>query len=81
MWFFERDDQSLHLETRYDNDTGEFVAIVYWPDGTEKTERFTELAAYRTRLIALERQLEDERWARKGGPVILPDGWPDRRLT
>jgi hypothetical protein len=42
LWFFERDDESLKLETRYDNDTSEFVVIVRHPDGREHTERSTD---------------------------------------
>ena len=80
LWFFERDDQSLRLETRYDNDTSEFVAIVKGPDGREQTERFTELEACRTWLADLDNALEADRWT-PNGPVILPYGWPDKRLT
>jgi len=80
LWFFERDDQSLRLETRYDNDTSEFVVIVRWPDGREQTERFSELEACRAWLAAFDNALESERWT-PNGPVILPYGWPNKRLT
>ena len=80
LWFFDRDDQSLRLETRYDNDTAEFVAIVRWPDGREQTERFTELEAFRTWLVAFDNAVEAERW-KPNSPVILPYGWPNKRLT
>ena len=42
LWFLERDDESLKLETRYDNDTSEFVVIVRHLDGRERTEQFTD---------------------------------------
>ena len=82
VWFFERSDESLKLETRYDNDTSEFVAIIRYPDGHEHTERFTESKEFRSWLVTFERDLETQHWTRHGGgPVFLPDGWPDKRLT
>ncbi|MGB7220035.1 MAG: hypothetical protein WBD07_14655 [Vicinamibacterales bacterium] len=81
LWFFDRNDQHLRLETRYDNATSEYVLVVNWPDGREDTERFTDREAYRQRLAVMESRLEAERWMRHGPPVILPDGWPDRRPT
>lgn len=81
LWFFDRNDQHLRLETRYDNATSEYVLIVRWADGHEDTERFTDREAYRQRLVALESRLETDRWVRHGPPIIVPDGWPDQRLT
>jgi hypothetical protein len=81
VWLFERSDESLQLETRYDNDTSEFVAIVRYPDGHEHTERFHESDQLRAWLVACEQDLETQRWKpQAGGPVFLPDGWPDRKL-
>jgi hypothetical protein len=82
IWLFEREDEVLRIETRYDNDTSEFVAIVHYPDAQLMTKRFTDSDAYGRWLEAFERSLEDGDWARhKSGPVILPDGWPNKRLT
>lgn len=81
LWFFERDDESLKLETRYDNDTSEFVVIVRHADGREHTERFTDSDEYGAWLETFERNLEHQHWTRHGGPVIMPDGWPNKRLT
>lgn len=81
LWFFEREEQALRLETRYDNDAAEFVVTVQWPDGRQQTERFTELEACRAWLVALENALEAERWNPQGPPIFLPYGWPDRRLS
>ena len=68
LWFFERDDESLKLETRYDNDTSEFVVIVRHPDGREQTERFTdgdEYGAWLEHVRAKPRRsaLDSPRWA------------------
>ena len=82
LWFFERHDESLTLETRYDNSASEFVAIVRYPDGREQTERFTDAERFRSWLVTFEGNLEGQQWTRHGdGPVLLPDGWPDKRLT
>jgi hypothetical protein len=81
VWLFERSDESLKLETRYDNDTSEFVAIIHYPDGHEHTERFTHVDKFRLWLVAFEGDLEMQRWTLQGGgPIFLPDGWPDKGL-
>ena len=80
IWLFERDDESLRIETRFDNDTSEYVAIVHYPDGQQLTKRFDDADAYGTWLEQFEQSLEAGDWARnKGGPVFLPDGWPNKR--
>ena len=75
LWFFDRDDESLNLETRYDNDTSEFVAIVRYPDGRENTERFTDVDELRRWLEAFARNLTVQHWSGRSGPIILPYGW------
>lgn len=80
LWFFERATQKVSLETRYDNDRGEYVAIVIDADGHETTERFPDPDTFRRWLIAWETAIKDDRWRpTSGSPVVLPDGWPDRR--
>ncbi len=80
LWFFERNDESLKIETRYDNDTSEYVVIVRYPDGHEQAERFTNGNEFGRWLKTFERNLELQQWTRHGaGPVFLPDGWPDKR--
>lgn len=81
LWFFEREEQSLRLETRYDNDTSEFVAVVHYPDGREHTERFIALDEFRTWLLTFESSLDAQRWTNQSGPIILPYGWPNKQLT
>jgi hypothetical protein len=75
LWFFERDAESLQIETRYDNETAEFVAIVRQPDGQEQTARFKELEAFRSWLSAFQNIVTDDEWVRRDAPIILPDGW------
>ena len=33
IWFFERGSETLELETRYDNETSEYVLEIVAPDG------------------------------------------------
>ena len=75
VWFFERDDQHVEVETRFDNDDLEFVLKVRWPDGREIVERYQDTDSFRTRLVALEQELQAMHWRNTGSPVFLPDGW------
>jgi hypothetical protein len=78
LWFYERDTIVLRLETRYDNTTAEYVALLHHPDGRQELQRFSKLEAFRQWLVALEQTLAADQWTRKGSPDILPDGWPDK---
>ena len=81
LWFFERADESLRLETRYDNKTSEFLVVVSYPDGRERTEQFATLEDFRRCLQAFEHVLHQQHWTGRNGPIVLPYGWPDERLT
>ena len=78
VWFFERSAAILELETRFDNDTAEYVLMIRPPSAEPTTERFSNAAAFRVRLQVIEETLIADRWQRGGPPLILPDGWPDR---
>jgi hypothetical protein len=81
LWFFDRDQESIRLETRYDNEAGQFVGEVRYPDGREETQRFAEREMLNAWLVTFERTLTMEHWINHGGPIILPYGWPNKRLT
>jgi hypothetical protein len=76
VWVFERSVDLRELETRYDNETSEFVLELRGPELPPQTEWFTDAEAFRVRLVALERILGDQRWRRRGPPISLPSGWP-----
>lgn len=76
LWFFTRDRERLQAETRFDNETREFVLTLEWPDGRREIERFGDTAAFQRRLDALKAQLAAEQWTQEGPPVLLPEGWP-----
>ncbi len=78
VWFYKRASASLSVETRYDNETSEYVAVVVHPDGRQQTERFLTREAFREWLMALEQQLQHEQWMSDGPVHVLPDGWPDK---
>ena len=79
MWFFERSDNVLELETRFDNETAEYVVELRVPNIEPQAEPFTTSEDFRKRLIALENGLSGQRWRRIGPPALVPDGWPDRK--
>ena len=39
LWFFERNHEVARLETCFDNETMEYVAVIRWPDGHEDIGR------------------------------------------
>jgi hypothetical protein len=80
VWFWIRDNEELKLETRYDNDTSEFVVTVESLNGVPTTERFTNIDDFKSRLIELEHHLEADRWKNSGPPIFIPEGFPNRRL-
>ena len=80
LWFFTRRNQALQIETRYDNNTAEYVGIIRRPGGDEEVRRFKDAGAYGDWLGDFETRLQKDRW-RRGGVKILLDGWPDRRLV
>ena len=75
IWIFDRGpEETLRLETRYDNDTAEFVLIIHGMSGGIQAERFKNGVSFQERLEILETQLEAAHW-RQQGPVFLHDGW------
>jgi hypothetical protein len=78
VWFFERSESKRELETRYDNESSEYVLELRGPDLPPQTERFTDAGIFRMRLVALERILGQQRWRRNGPPSMLTEAWPDR---
>jgi hypothetical protein len=78
LWFWTRGTAEMWLETRYDNETGEFV-VVLSTDGGKITERFKDIEAFRARLVALEQRLQSDNWKNSGPSVFIPDGFPNDR--
>ena len=77
IWLYERGQEVLRIETRFDNASNEFELIWHRPDGTTDRERFATEAAFRSRLESVEAALKTEHWNSNGSPQILPAGWKD----
>ena len=75
IWFFERGTETTRLETRFENDSREYVLIVDAPGRERTTERFKSVPKFQARLHELEAQLKAEQWTQHGRPEILLDGW------
>jgi len=80
LWLYERDTTSLCLETRYDDETGEYEGVVHHPDGRQASHRCNNLLAFRQWLLAIEKMLAADRWTQQGSPDILADGRPGTSL-
>ena len=78
LWFFDRGAEVIEVETRYDNETSEYVVEVRAPAAAPATELFPNAVTFQKRLAEIEEGLSGQRWRRNGPPVILPDGWPDK---
>ena len=75
VWFFARGNDSVRVETRFDNTSREYLLEVAWADRPVETERFLDVTAFQARVVDIESKLEAESWAQVGNPEILPHGW------
>jgi len=75
IYIFERDSESLRLETRYSNDSKTYEIIWRRADGTTTRETFTGETSFRTRLDEIYSDLEEKEWRTVGPPHLLADGW------
>jgi hypothetical protein len=74
LWIYERSNETLRIETRFDNATAEYVLVIHWPDGREQVERFSNGENFQLRLDGLEQQLGTDEWQSRG-VTLLRDGW------
>jgi len=81
IWFWTRGEEEMRLETRYDNEKSEFVIILHHASGHDVVERFTDIEAFHSRVVMLERHYQSQRWTQSRGPIFLPDGFPKEPLT
>jgi hypothetical protein len=69
IWLFERPHErplkTLSVETGYDNVSGEYLVTQRRPDGECIVERFPDSETLESRLVALEHDLEGDRWQRR----------------
>jgi hypothetical protein len=81
IWFWSRESEKLQLETRFDNDTNEYLLTIRYSDDRQEFERFPDVASFQQRLTSLERKLEADRWVQSGTPAFDPSGFPRKRST
>jgi len=74
LWIYERSNQKLKVETKFDKKRKEYLLIIRPLDGTEQVETFKDAASFQTRLTKLEKQLEAEHW-QTHSVVAVHDGW------
>jgi hypothetical protein len=66
LWFFSKGPARLRVMTSLDDDTGEFVVEVDWPDRRMEVLRFADEDLCSEYLSALEGELDTERWVSEG---------------
>jgi hypothetical protein len=79
IWLYERDDKALQVETRVDQNTGEYVGILIWPDGRRETQRSPDAGSFREWLRRVQDELQRSCWALAGPPTLPAGGWPSRQ--
>ena len=72
---FERESESLRLETRYESESKTYEIIWRRADGTTTKESFRGETSFRTRLDEIRLELEGQDWHTLGPPNLLADGW------
>ena len=78
VWFYTREQQSLRVETHFDEDTQEYVAVLVGGSGVPDTKRFSTLDAFRVYLLTLQADLAAANWQPDGQPHVLPEGWSEK---
>lgn len=74
VWFFERANEKMRVETRFDKASNEYVLEMTRPGQPPEEERFRDRTEFETRLHEIEAKLEAERWVQVSAEV-LPPGW------
>jgi hypothetical protein len=62
IWFYERKGEHLRCEIRQQIEGDHFALVVTLPDGTERTEIFTDSHALNRRSVELEKMLTGKGW-------------------
>ena len=75
VWFFGRGNETVEVQTRFDNGSQEYVLEIKWVNGRTETERFRDLQGFESRVKAVEERLRADSWVQIGGPEIVPSGW------
>lgn len=79
LWFYRHDASLRVVETRYDNDTCDYVLVLHDAAGHTTEERFKTAQLFRERLEQLEQEFAEQRWRPDGAPFFLRTGWAHKR--
>ena len=74
IWFFERNQEALWIETSFDDRTTEYVINVSPIGGPSQIERYRELKEFDRRIAALRAQYQADHW-HQVAPDRRPEGW------
>jgi hypothetical protein len=74
VWFFARGDDAVRVETRFDKSAREFILEITRSDKTVDTQRFSDRAAFQTRLNTVEAELKANAWEQVSAE-LLPAAW------
>ena len=75
VYLFERESESLRLETRFIKAQNLYEIIWRRADGTMTRETFNGETSFRSRVAAIQTELEEQHWQNSGPPQLLADGW------
>jgi len=71
IWFFERNQQRLQIETTHDSLTRTFELTIMGSSGAPQVESFKSKKAFEARLRELEAELIADEWT-PSGSALLP---------
>ena len=71
IWFFERNQQRLQIETTHDSLTRTFELTIMGSNGVPQVESFKSKKAFEARLRELEAELVADEWM-PSGSALLP---------
>jgi hypothetical protein len=74
VWIFDREGQTLTLESRYDEPAGEFTVFIRHSEGWVQVERFEEPLHFRMWLERFQRDVQRLGWTPRHGPLIFTHG-------
>lgn len=84
VWFFERASRTIKIETRYDADRREYLAITIDAERRETIARFADADQFCSWLLTVETALIEKGWRPRDAPVLMPaarcDAVADARL-
>lgn len=75
VYLFERESESMRIETRYNSGSRTYEIIWRKADGTVTQESFKGETSFRSRLDEIYTELERAAWHTIGPPQLQRDGW------